>query len=78
MVPNYPRIEMEVIDNMSISFKKGVAKVSFEVPRPGPEILRLIYLQATAQPLKAVIESPQAELDLKITPVNLKTGEIEE
>ena len=76
MVTNYPRVEIPNIDKLSLSFKKGVARISFEVTAPGHEILKLIYLQATAQPLNAIIESPQAEMDLKITPVNLKTGEV--
>ena len=73
---DYPKVEMQNIDKLSISFKKGVAKVSFEVPTPGTEILKLVYLQGTANVLNAVIESPQAEFDLKITPVNIKTGEV--
>lgn len=73
---NCPRVEMQNIDKLSISFKKGVAKVSFEVPTPGHEILKLIYLQGTANLLNAVIESPQAEFDLQITPINIKTGEV--
>lgn len=78
MATNYPRVEIQNIDKLSVSFKKGAVKISFEATNPGPEILRLIYLQATAQPLNAIIESPQAEMDLKITPVNLKTGEVKE
>ncbi len=73
---NYPRVEIPNIDKLALSFKKGSVKISFEVPMPGPEILKLIYLSGTAQPLNAVIESPQSEMDLKITPVNLKTGEV--
>ena len=73
---NCPRVEMQNIEKLSISFKKGAAKVSFEVPTPGPEMLKLVYLQGTANLLNAVIESPQAEFDLKITPVNVKTGEV--
>lgn len=71
-----PRVEMPNIDKLSISFKKGVAKISFEVPTPGPELLKLIYLQGTANLLNAVIESPQAELDLRITTVKVSTGEV--
>ena len=74
---DYPKVEMQNIDKLSISFKKGVAKVSFEVPTPGPEILKLVYLQGTANLINAIIESPQAEFDLVITPVNIKTGEVQ-
>ena len=72
---NYPRVEMKDIDKLSISSKKGMVKISFEV-LPSHDILKLIYLQGTAQGLNAVIESPQAEFDLQITPINLKTGEV--
>ena len=73
---DYPRVKMDNIDKLSISFKKGVARISFEVPTPGPEILKLVYLQGTANLLNAVIESPQAEFDLNITQVKIKTGEV--
>jgi len=71
---NYPRVEMQNIDKLSISFKKGVARISFEV-LPSHDMLKLIYLQGSANSLNAIIESPQAEMDLKITSINLKTGE---
>ena len=74
---NYPRVEMQNIDKLSISFKKGVARISFEV-LPSHDMLKLIYLQGTTSSLNAVIESPQAEMDLKITPINIKTGEVME
>jgi len=73
-----PKVVLEKIDKLCISFKEGKAKISFEVPQPGPEILKLVYFQGTAGLLSAVIESPQAEFDLKITPVNVKTGEVKE
>ena len=72
---NYPRVEMQNIDKLSISFKKGVARISFEV-LPSHDMLKLIYLQGTTSSLNAVIESPQAEMDLQITPINLKSGEV--
>ncbi len=72
---NYPRVEIPNIDNLAISIKKGAVRISFEVSAPGIELLKLIHLQLTAHPLRAIIESPQAEMDLKITQVNLKTGE---
>lgn len=75
IIEYYPRIEIPYINKLSLSFKEGVAKISFEA-KIDPEILKLVYLQATAQPLNIVIESPQAEMDLKITVVNLKTGEV--
>ena len=73
---DYPRVELQNIDKLGLSFKKGVAKVSFEVTAPGPDILKLVYLQATGQALNVVIESPQAVMDLQIKEVNIKTGEV--
>jgi len=72
----YPRVEIPRVEKLGISFKAGVAKITFEVSLPGPELLKLIYMQATARPLTAVIESPQAEMDLILTTVNVKTGEV--
>lgn len=72
----YPRVEISRIEKLGISFKQGAAKISFEVPLPGPELLKLIYMQATARPLTAVIESPQAEFDLVLSAVSVKTGEV--
>jgi len=72
----YPRVEIPRVEKLGISFKQGVAKISFEVPLPGPELLKLIYMQATARPLTAVIESPQADMDLLLQTVNVKTGEV--
>lgn len=72
----YPRVEIPRVEKLGISFKQGVAKISFEVPLPGPELLKLIFMQATACPLTAVIESPQAEMDLVLTTVSIKTGEV--
>ena len=73
---NYPRVELPNIDKLAVSIKKWAVKISFEVLAPGPEILRLIYLSGTAAPLNAVIESPQAEMDLQLTEVNVKTSEL--
>ena len=72
----YPRVEIPRVEKLGISFKSGVAKISFEVPLPGPELLKLIYMQGTGQPMSAIIESPQAEMDLMLTIVNVKTGEV--
>jgi len=74
----FPRVEIPRVEKLGISFKQGVAKISFEVPLPGPELLKLIYMQATACPLTAVIESPQAEMDLILKTVNIKTGVVVE
>ena len=73
-----PRVEIPNIDKLGISIKKGAVHISFEVIAAGPDLLKLIYLQANARPLNVIIESPQAEFDLKITEVNVNTGVIKE
>jgi len=78
MAENCPRVEIPNIDKLGISIKKGAVRVSFEVVAAGPDLLKLIYLQANARPLNVIIESPQAEFDLRVEEVNTKTGEIKE
>ena len=76
MEENFPRVEIQNIGGLGISFKKGIAKISFEVLTPGPELFRLLYLQAMAQPLNVIVESPQLEMDLKLVEVKRSTGEV--
>ena len=75
---NYPRVEIPNIDKLGISIKKGAVRISFEVVAAGPDLLKLIYLQSTARPLNMILESPQAEFDLKIMEVNVKNGEVKQ
>uniref|UniRef100_A0A6M3M1E7 Uncharacterized protein n=1 Tax=viral metagenome TaxID=1070528 RepID=A0A6M3M1E7_9ZZZZ len=74
MEGKYPRVEIQNINKLSVAFKTGTAKISFEVIHAGPDLLKLIYMQATACPMNVIIESPQAEMDLVISQVNVKTG----
>jgi len=53
-----------------------VTKFSFECVAPPSEVARLLYFQKRRQDLDVVIKSPQGELDLRMMPVNIKTGEI--
>ena len=71
----YPKVEIQNIDKLSVSFKKGSAKITFEVLSASPDLLKLVYMQAMGRPMNAVIESPQAVMDLVITQVNVETGE---
>jgi len=73
----YPKVEIPSIDNLSLNFKKGVAKISFEVQVIDPQLLKLIFLQATAQPLSVVFESKQAVMDLQLQTVDIKSGEVQ-
>jgi len=76
MEGKYPKVEMQNIDKLSVSFKKGSAKISFEVLHAGPDLLKLVYMQATARPMNAIIESPQSVMDLRIEQINVETGEV--
>jgi len=78
MEGKYPRVEIQNINKLSVSFKAGTAKISFEVIHAGPDLLKLIYMQATACPMNVIIESPQAEMDLVISQVNVKTGVVKD
>ncbi len=71
-----PRVEMANIEKLSVAFKKESVKISFEVTFPGPDLLRLIHFSRSGHPLNMIVESPQAEFDLKITEVNVETGQI--
>jgi hypothetical protein len=78
MEGKFPRVEVQNIDKLSVNFKAGSAKISFEVMHAGPDLLKLIYMQATACPMNVIIESPQAEMDLVIQQVNVKTGVVKD
>ena len=74
----YPKVVITNIDNLGISAKKGGVKISFEIKTPGPEILKLMWMSATAQSMNVTIESPQAEMDMKMTVFDIKTGQVKE
>jgi len=74
----YPRVEIPNIEKLGISSKKGSVKISFEVLYPGPEILKLIYMQGMAAPMNVIIESPQSQFDLVMTQVDVGTGEVKQ
>ncbi len=74
--PKYPKVEMTNIKNVKISSAKGGVKVSFDLEAPGPDVLKLIWMAGTAQAMNATIESPQAEMDLKLTVFEIATGEV--
>jgi hypothetical protein len=74
--PKHPKVEMTNIENLKITSAKGGVKISFDLKAPGPEILKLIWMSGTAQAMNATIESPQAEMDMKLTVFDIKTGEV--
>jgi hypothetical protein len=55
---------------------KHVAKVSFEVEARPQDLARALYFNRQNVPINVVLESPQAQFDLTMTPVNVATGEI--
>jgi hypothetical protein len=73
-----PRVEFENIDKLGVSFTKSGVKVSFEIPSPSPEVLKLVHYKLSGLALNVVISSPQAEFDLRIEEVSVKTGELKQ
>ncbi len=76
MADNFPKVEIQNVENLGVTFKKGEVKISFVCKTPTPDILKLVHFQGVGNPLNVVIESPQAEFDLLIQKVNVKTGEV--
>jgi len=73
-MPEKREVQMPNIEKLSISIKKGLARISFEAAA-SPELLKLIHLQGGGSPIDVVFSSPQAEFDLIITVVD-RNGEI--
>lgn len=70
------RIELKRIEEINIKPKNGKIIISMETYLPPGDIGRLFNMAAQGLPVSAVIESPQAEFDLRIEEINIKTGEI--
>jgi len=84
MEAKIPRISFEDVDNLGIATKKVIrregvlyiTRVSFDVETLPLQIARLLYFTRQKPPINVVFETPQAEFDLTMTPVNISTGEI--
>lgn len=84
MAEKIPQVSLENIRGLAISSKKVVSeggvthvtKVSFEVEASPQSVARLLYFARQNPPMNVIVESPQAEFDLHMTPVNIATGEL--
>lgn len=84
METEFPQVVFENAENLTSSSKKvvdksgikHVTKISFEVEASPQAVARLLYFARQKPPLNIIVQSPQAEFDLHMTPVNVATGEI--
>jgi len=84
MAEQIPQVSFENIRGLAISTKKVVSegqvihvtKVTFEAEASPQSVARLMCFARQKPPMNVIVESPQAEFDLHMTPVNIATGEI--
>lgn len=75
------RIEIKHIAGMNLKFKEGEGTnvvLSMETYLSPGDIARLYNLSKQGVPVRAIIESPQAEFDLVFSEVNTFSGEIKQ
>ena len=53
-----------------------VSKVSFEGEFSVPDIARILNMSRQGRPIEVTFASPQAEFDLTISEVSIKSGEV--
>ena len=73
------RIEIKRITGLNLKFKEAEGTnivLSLETYLQPGDVARLYNLSRQGVPVSAVIESPQAEMDLRIEEVNTFTGEL--
>jgi len=71
-----PKVSFVNVEELDIRIKAGTTKISFEVQASPSEVARIMYLTGQKPPINVTIESPQAQFDLTVTPVDVATGEI--
>ncbi len=79
-----PEVKIHDIRNLKVSsaqkttdgMTREVTTITFECDTPPVNIARLLNFRRQLQKLDIVIDSPQAEMDLALTPVSAQTGEI--
>lgn len=76
MAERFPELMIPKVDKVKIAIAKNAVRISFEALLMNVDLSRLAYLQASGAPLDVLIRSPQAEFDLELTEVSVKTGEI--
>lgn len=73
------RIEIKRIAGINLKIKEGEGTnviLAIETYLPPGDIARIYNLSKQGVPVQAVIESPQAEMDLQIQEVNTFTGQM--
>ena len=72
------RIELKRVEDISAKIKGGEVTLAMKLPACNDgDIARLSYLSRQGVPLTAIIESPQAEMDLLVRTIEVTTGEID-
>ena len=80
-----PEVKIHSIKNLKLStaqttdkdgMTKDVCRLSFDADIHPGQLARILNYQRQRQPIDVVVASPQAELDLTMTPVDTKTGEV--
>ena len=71
-------IELSLIEELVLKAKGGKVIIQFETRISPGDFARLMNLQKKGNMMSAVIESPQAQLDLKFEEINVATGELAE
>jgi len=70
------RIELKRIEGINLRPKNGKIIVSLETYLSPGDIGRLFNLVGQGVPVSAIIESPQARMDLRFEEVDLSTGQL--
>jgi len=80
-----PEVKILDIRNLKVSTSQtidkdgvthDVTRLSFESDVAPISLARILHFQRQRFGINMVVESPQTEMDLVITPVNVKTGEV--
>ena len=80
-----PEVKIHSIKNLKLStaqttdkdgMTKDVCRLSFDADIHPGQLARILNYQRQRQPIDVVVEAPQAEMDLTMTPVDTKTGEV--
>ena len=83
-MPEKLQITIRNIEGVKLSTKTKVegesvrklVVVSFECNLPPKDMARIYNLDRQGQPMDVIIESPQAEFDLKVERLSLETGQL--
>jgi hypothetical protein len=71
-----PIIAMDKVENLQLTVKAGLCKVTFETDLSPQDFARLMHFSRQDAALRCMISSPQAIFDLQFERVDLRTGEV--